>query len=250
MNYYPHHIGDYLRDTSHLSLLEHGAYRRMLDLYYASEKPLPLDPVWVCRLVRADNETERAAVQFILTHFFEECVEGWRNKRADAEIKSAGKRTKAARTNGKKGGRPKTQRVNGGLAKANPYITQGKAPNNQKPITNNQKPNTSTTAGKPDKTDGFEEFWNTYPQRAGNNPKHRALKAYAVRIAEGHAPAEFLEGVGRYAAFVRATGKEGTEFVLQAATFLGPDKPFLMPWTGANGAGVPDYSDVIARIKD
>jgi uncharacterized protein YdaU (DUF1376 family) len=138
LNYYPHHIGDYLRDTSHLTLTEHGAYRRMLDLYYASEKPLPLDPVWVSRLVRAESQQEREAVQFVLDHFFEKCEDGWRNKRADAEIRSAIKRTKAARTNGKRGGRPITQRVTTGLAKTNPTETQVKAPNNQKPITNNQ----------------------------------------------------------------------------------------------------------------
>ena len=43
VNYYPHHIGDYSKDTSHLTMLEDAAYRRMLDVYYATEKPLPLD---------------------------------------------------------------------------------------------------------------------------------------------------------------------------------------------------------------
>jgi uncharacterized protein YdaU (DUF1376 family) len=117
LNYYPHHIGDYLRDTVHLTALEDGTYRRMLDLYYASEKPLPLDFDWLCKLVRARENPEREAVHEILKQFFEKCAEGWRNKRADFEIKLAAKKAKVARLNGKLGGRPKTQRVSSGLAK-------------------------------------------------------------------------------------------------------------------------------------
>lgn len=43
MNYYRRYSGDYLRDTSKLSVLEHGAYSLLLDYYYSEETPLPLD---------------------------------------------------------------------------------------------------------------------------------------------------------------------------------------------------------------
>ena len=43
MNYYPFHIGDYLSATRHLSWEEDCAYRRLLDVYYTSEKPLPIE---------------------------------------------------------------------------------------------------------------------------------------------------------------------------------------------------------------
>jgi hypothetical protein len=50
-------------------------------------------------------------------------------------------------------------------------------------------------------------------------------------MAEGHTPDEFIEGAQRYEAFCRATGKLGTEYVKQAASFLGPDKAFALPWS-------------------
>lgn len=128
MNYYSLHIGDYLKDTVHLSMLEDAAYRRMLDLYYASEKPLPLDLGWLCRLVRADSAEERAAVEFVLQHFFQKFEDGWRNKRADVEIKLSYKRAKVARSNGKKGGRPKTHRVISGLSEETQTKPDGKLP--------------------------------------------------------------------------------------------------------------------------
>ncbi len=88
--------------------------------------------------------------------------------------------------------------------------------------------------------DGFEILWKAYPRRAGNNPRSKALKAYRERVAEKHNPVEMIDGVGRYARFVRATGKEGTEYVQMAATFLGADKPFLQPWTSPSAVASSD----------
>lgn len=94
-----------------MTVLEDGTYRRMLDVYYASEKPLPVDFEWLCRLVRAREILEREAVSAVLQQFFEKHDDGWHNKRADEEIRKGRKRIKAAKVNGKIGGRPKTHRV-------------------------------------------------------------------------------------------------------------------------------------------
>lgn len=75
------------------------------------------------------------------------------------------------------------------------------------------------------------DFKLAYPSRAGDQGWRRAQKAANARIAEGHTPTEFTEGARRYAAYCDAVGNSGTEYVKQAATFLGPDKPFLLPWT-------------------
>ncbi len=86
--------------------------------------------------------------------------------------------------------------------------------------------------------DGFEACWEAYPKRAGSNSKRDAAKAYLARLRAGATPDELLAGVERYAAFVRATGKEGTEYVKQAATFFGPGEHFREPWNPpVGGAG-------------
>ncbi|MGL5968428.1 MAG: hypothetical protein ACRCZ6_14965 [Kluyvera sp.] len=77
----------------------------------------------------------------------------------------------------------------------------------------------------------FELVWQEYPKRAGGNPKGAAFKHWKARLAEGATPQAILDGVRRYAAFIRATGKLGTEYVKQAATFFGPDRHFEEPWT-------------------
>lgn len=68
MNYYERHIGDYLKDTAHLSLLEHGIYTRLLDVYYTRETAIPADQV--ARLIGARSKEEREALEAVLAEFF------------------------------------------------------------------------------------------------------------------------------------------------------------------------------------
>lgn len=95
---------------------------------------------------------------------------------------------------------------------------------------------TTSAAKKPRPAKGkdyspeFLQALSSYPARDGGNPKPRAWKAWSARLREGSTAQQMLEGVRRYALHIRAKAKEGTEFVLQAATFFGPDKNFLESW--------------------
>ena len=68
MNYYERHIGDYLKDTAHLSLLEHGIYTRLMDVYYTRE--CGIDAADVARLIGARAKDEKAALSVVLAEFF------------------------------------------------------------------------------------------------------------------------------------------------------------------------------------
>lgn len=87
---------------------------------------------------------------------------------------------------------------------------------------------------------GFAECWSAYPKRSGGNSRTEASKAYVARLKAGAPPAGLLAGVQRYAAFVRAKGSEGTEFVKQASTFFGTGQHWKEAWEPpklANGRG-------------
>lgn len=159
MNYYPHHIGDYTKNTVHISMLEDGAYRRLLDLYYTREKPLPLDMQMVYRLARARTKQERVAIDAVLQEFFINTELGFLHSRCEKEISNAQSRISAAQKNGAKGGRPKGQGLEGdhaseennplgsdsnpiGLSVGYENVTQEKAHQSHKPKANpiNQKP--------------------------------------------------------------------------------------------------------------
>lgn len=101
MNYYPFHLGDYAAHTKHLGLLEDLAYRRMIDLYYTAEKPLPNDPENVARLIGMREHS--TIVTEILSDFFLKSEDGYRSKRCDSEIeKYKGKADRARSANNKR----------------------------------------------------------------------------------------------------------------------------------------------------
>lgn len=108
MNYYKRFPGDYLRDTVHLTMLQDGAYTRLLDWCYANEKPLPAEKPALYRIARSQSASERAAVDVILTSFFTLAAEGWTQVRAEQTIAAHKEVAKVHRDNGRKGGRPET----------------------------------------------------------------------------------------------------------------------------------------------
>ena len=97
MNFYKHYIGDYQRDTGHLSLTEHGAYRLMLDAFYATGKPLPADKRALYRLVRAGSRQDRLAVDSVAAQFWETADGGLVNRRACVELARAEKQAEVNR---------------------------------------------------------------------------------------------------------------------------------------------------------
>jgi uncharacterized protein YdaU (DUF1376 family) len=139
MNYYEHHLGDYMRDTAHLSLIEDGVYRRLIDAYYAREKPLPADVADCCKLARVSGKTERDAVQYVLREFFQLADDGWRQKRCDEVIEKYNSKTAKAKQSAD--ARWSAQRSEcDGNANAMRTHSDGNAPNLQSPVTSNQEP--------------------------------------------------------------------------------------------------------------
>jgi uncharacterized protein YdaU (DUF1376 family) len=96
MNFYPFNIGDYAGKTRHLTWDEDMAYRRLLDVYYSTEVPLPADRNRIHRLAGAQTTKQKQAVDAVLGEFFDLHSDGYRNARCDEEItKTAAKKAKA-----------------------------------------------------------------------------------------------------------------------------------------------------------
>ena len=104
MYYYPHHIGDYRSGTMHLSNEEDLAYRRLLEMYYDTEQPIPLETQWVARRLRVDTQ----ALESVLKDFFVMTDDGWKNAKCDIVIREYHEMAEKNRRNGMKGGRPRS----------------------------------------------------------------------------------------------------------------------------------------------
>jgi hypothetical protein len=102
------------------------------------------------------------------------------------------------------------------------------APPEPEPV---NKPEESPPSPHSKYPDRFDEFWDAYPKRAGHNPKLLASQNFSARVKEGISPDALINSAHRYSAFIEAIGKSGTEYVMQASSFLGPkSRGFENPW--------------------
>lgn len=193
MNYVEFYPGDYMRDTAHLSLAEHGAYVLLLLHYYATEKPLPNDNPTLFRIARSMGEIEKESVIRVAEQFFPVSDDdGMRHSaRADRETVKARSRVESARENGKRGGRPPKPSNNptlnpNGTQPLTQTITGLKAPHMPHAIEEprskaHEQQAARTTASR------FDEFWSAYPVKKGRADaaakwKARKLDAIADTI--------------------------------------------------------------------
>ena len=210
MHYYKFNIKDWTRDTAHLTVEEEGVYRRLLDHYYETETPIPLETHPLIRRLRLAGHEE--TVGLILDEFFIKCEDGFRNHRCDAEISSYHGKAQANRSNGKKGGRPRKQPENPSGFHKEPTENL-----NHKPLTTNQEPkDKKTCAQRADHADTFEVFWKMYPKKQAKEP---AKKAWAKLKPVGEMLDKIMDALAKQCASNDWT-KEGGQFIPQASTWI------------------------------
>ena len=139
MNHYPHHIGDYIKSTVHLSNEEDLTYLRLMHYYYDTERPISKETQTVSKRLRLDNQT----VIRILTEFFLERDDGWHNKRCDEEIAWYQALCARNREVGKLGGRPRKTQV---VSRKKRLETERKPNQNQNQNQNHKPVNPSAFA--------------------------------------------------------------------------------------------------------
>jgi len=178
MHYYQHSIGDYRRDTTHLSLLEHGIYRQFLDTYYLSESPLCANHAELMRTHSIRNADEVQAAEFVLKDFFTLTEFGYVHKRCSVEIELYKAKSDSAKASADTRWAKHRESKNNNLAgikcetDANALRTQSEGNANHKPLTNNHKPIEKQKNSSPDGSQ-FDLFW-SFQLRVVDKKKCRA----------------------------------------------------------------------------
>ena len=120
VHYYKFNISDWQAGTRHLSVEEEAVYLRLINHYYDSEKPIPLEtqPV-IRRLMLGSHESTVCA---ILEEFFVKTDRGYEKEKCNELIKEYKKTANKNKKNGALGGRPRnnaasaiTQSVTSGM---------------------------------------------------------------------------------------------------------------------------------------
>ena len=174
MHYYQFNIGDYQSHTSHLSETEDLAYRRMLDWCYLHEKPLPVDPEEISRLVRMRTHSESIAI--VLREYFERRDEGWINLRVIQEILKVGIKSEKA-SESAKARWSKSKDANALPTQSERYATQDTLPKTQ-----DTKPKKTTIEAPAGVT---PETWDAFVQQ------RKTKKAQITQLV--------LDGIGKQA---------------------------------------------------
>jgi uncharacterized protein YdaU (DUF1376 family) len=161
----------------------------MLDVYYDTEKPLTLDMDVLCDEIGAESEEERKIVERLLRFKFEKTEDGYRHEICEKIIEEYRAKAEIAKANGRRGGRPKKDKLTDGkpggfqsgsnrVATANPIGTGSEA--NQEPITNNHKPITTSRENNKKKKEVEVDFYDV-PQKVIEDFKaHRKVKKTAI----------------------------------------------------------------------
>lgn len=172
MHYYPHHIGDFTKDTYFLNNEEVGIGIRLLGLYYDTEKPFKNDISLLSIKVSAEGKEDVVQKVLGLIFKYDETENVWKQTRCDKEIEhyhSIGAiRKKGGEESAKK--RKKEKELWFSLSSTQALLTK-----NQKPISINQELLTKnqdliTIIHDPfvmerDEVE-FQEFYSIYPKKA------------------------------------------------------------------------------------
>jgi len=200
LQWYPHYPGDYARDTQQLSLLEHGAYRLLMDHYYStgslaccinrSTNDETIDDSSVnqsknnlrmYRLCRAISEEEREAVDNVLKMFFTYKNGAYLNKKVEQVIAHQAEKYRKLSEAGKKAAAKKKEKKakensinrltnDATIDRTNDITIDGSLvpkPLNDRSTNQNQnildKSNIiKKTKAKKDFEEQFQEFWSFY----------------------------------------------------------------------------------------
>lgn len=138
MHYYQFNIGDYRRKTSHLSLLEHGIYRSLIDTYLLEQSALCGDVPALMRTHCIRTANEKNALNNVLNDFFTFENERFFNSRCEQIISSYIEKSDKARESANKRWEKN----------ANALRPDSEGNANHKPITNNHKPPTIKNTGR------------------------------------------------------------------------------------------------------
>jgi uncharacterized protein YdaU (DUF1376 family) len=108
----PLFIGDYIRDTGHLTTTEHGGYLLLLMHAWTREGILPADDMRLRTIAKMDPKQWKVSGP-VLLEFFRRDGDTYRHKRLDRELANANANTEQRRAAGKASAEARAKRHNG-----------------------------------------------------------------------------------------------------------------------------------------
>lgn len=192
--WYPWVPSRYRADTLHLTPLEDGVYRRLIDHYMETKLPLPDNEVALARIAGLPVAEFRQLSGSVLA-FFKRENGLLKSKRCDEVLRDQAERSEKHRAKSAAGGKAKAEKYNN--INANPATGKPQAvpnPATRQDKTEQKRIDTNVSIASA----VFDEAWSLYPkQRIGSRPK--AFAAWQAALSRKHSEQSILTGVKHYA---------------------------------------------------
>lgn len=187
MHYYQFNIGDYMRDTAHLDEVEDLAYRRMLDLYYLKESPLPKDVKEIAKLIRMRTHTD--CIASVLQEFFTSSESGYINEKADEVLAAIYDKSERAKLAAEKRWNKQKVKNADAMQTHSECSADGMLPNTQYPIPKTQLKDIvdsveSPAVRKDFLAELFDKFWKHYPTKQGKQNAQKSFNKFLGKKPE------------------------------------------------------------------
>jgi uncharacterized protein YdaU (DUF1376 family) len=191
VKWYKFAAAEYQIKTIHLSDAEDLAYRRLLDMAYLSEKPIPLDTNLVSRRIRLDQDI----VEQVLSEFFEKTESGYRNRRVEEEVQAYQTIIERNLKGAKAAAQKAAERAAQGVKRRSPRTLteptsdhqgnhQGSSENTIANLEGNQNKNKNISPLPP--SGGFDRFWSTWPSSPRKVGKAACFKTWLKHGMDEH----------------------------------------------------------------
>jgi len=191
VKWYKFAAAEYQIKTIHLSDAEDLAYRRLLDMAYLSEKPIPLDINLVSRRIRLDQDI----VEQVLSEFFEKTAEGYRNRRVEEEVQAYQTIIERNLKGAKAAAQKAAERAAQGVKRRSPRTLteptsdhegnhQGSSESSVANLEGNQNKNKNISPLPP--SGGFDRFWSTWPSSPRKVGKAACFKTWHKNGMDEH----------------------------------------------------------------
>lgn len=204
----PLNIGDYMKDTGHLSTVEHGAYM-LLIMHYWCHDGLPPENGKLAKIAKLSRE-QWDEVRDTLADLF---LDDWRHKRVEEELAKAKALIAKKKAAGKAGA---SARYGRGIADAEQThahagICEGTDLDTSPAEEEEASPREGTTSAPMARLEFASTFWPEYPHKVGRST---AAEAFVKARRKATLP-EIMDGLARY-----KSDKPPDRQWLNPATFL------------------------------
>jgi uncharacterized protein YdaU (DUF1376 family) len=191
VKWYKFAAAEYQIKTIHLSDAEDLAYRRLLDMAYLSERPIPLDTSLVSRRIRIDQDI----VDQVLSEFFEKTESGYRNRRVEEEVLAYQTIIERNLKGAKAAAQKAAERAAQGVKRRSPRTLteptsdhqgnlEGSSENTTANLEGNQNKNKNISPLPP--SGGFDRFWEVWPKSPRKVGKGACIRTWITNGMDQH----------------------------------------------------------------